>query len=87
MTWARPRELARERFLDDELAAESTARETFDAVDTATYIPGLYAAVEKQDVLEAARTATHLREERHEEQRRRPRCRRSARHREQGQRR
>jgi hypothetical protein len=61
------REFARERFPDDELTAEITAREAFDAEETAAYAADLDAQVKEEGVLEAARAATRLREELHEE--------------------
>jgi hypothetical protein len=51
------RQMARERFPDDELAAEIAAREAFDAEEMAAYAANLDAAVEEQDVLEEAHAA------------------------------
>jgi hypothetical protein len=59
----RLRELARERSLDDELAAKIAAREAFDAEEAVTYAADLDTQVEEQGVLEAARATTRLREE------------------------
>jgi hypothetical protein len=59
-TWVRLRELARECFPDDELAAKIAAREAFDAEEAATYVIDMDAQAEEQGVLEVARAATHL---------------------------
>jgi hypothetical protein len=40
-TWASQRELAHERFPNDEIAAEIAAREAFDAEEMATYAADL----------------------------------------------
>jgi hypothetical protein len=37
-TWVRSREVARQRFPDDDLAAKIAARERFDAEETAPYV-------------------------------------------------
>jgi hypothetical protein len=66
-TYVRLRELVCARFPDDELAAEIAVREAFDAKETTAYTPNLDALVEEQDILEAAHMATSLREELHEE--------------------
>jgi hypothetical protein len=58
----RLRELAQERFPDDELAAKITAREAFNAEEAFAYATDLDAQVEEQG-LEAAHIATRLREE------------------------
>jgi hypothetical protein len=57
------REFARERFPDDELTAEITAREAFDAEETAAYAADLDAQVEEQGVLDTTRATTRLWEE------------------------
>jgi hypothetical protein len=62
-TWVRLRELARERSLDDELAAEIAMREAFDAEEAVAYATDLDMQVEQQGVLEAAHATTRLREE------------------------
>jgi hypothetical protein len=54
----RLRELACERFPNDELAAKIAAREAFDAEETEAYAADLDAQVEEQDVLEVARHAS-----------------------------
>jgi hypothetical protein len=66
-TWVRLRQIARKRFLNDELATEITAREAFDAEEMATYAANLDPTVEEPDVLEMAHAATNLREELREE--------------------
>jgi hypothetical protein len=48
VTWMRLRELARERFPDDDLAAKIAAREAFDAEETTAYAADLDAQVEEQ---------------------------------------
>jgi hypothetical protein len=40
-TWVRLREMARQRFPDDELASEIVAREAFDAEESAAYAADL----------------------------------------------
>jgi hypothetical protein len=40
-TWARLREVARQRYPDDDLAAEDAARALFDAEETAAYAADL----------------------------------------------
>jgi hypothetical protein len=67
VTWARLREVARQRYPDDDLATEAAARAHFDAEETAAYAAGLDAQVEEQGVLDTARTATRLRGELREE--------------------
>jgi hypothetical protein len=66
-TWARLREVARQRYPDDDLAAEAAARELFDAEETATYATDLDAQAEEQGILDTVRTATRLWGERREE--------------------
>jgi hypothetical protein len=61
------REVARHRFPDDDLAAEITARELFDAEETAAYTADLDAQVEEKGVLDMACAATRLRGELREE--------------------
>jgi hypothetical protein len=58
----RLRELGRERFPDDKLAAKITVREAFNAKETLAYAADLDTQVEKPG-LEAAHTTTRLREE------------------------
>jgi hypothetical protein len=62
-TWARLREVARQRYPDDDLAAEAAARVLFDAEEVASYTADLDARAEEQDVLDTARAATRLRGE------------------------
>jgi hypothetical protein len=62
-TWVRLRELAQQRFPDDDLAAEISARELFDAEETAMYAADLDAQVVALGVLDTARAATRLRGE------------------------
>jgi hypothetical protein len=45
-TWVRLREVARERFPNDELVAEIAAREAFDTDETAAYASNLDVQVE-----------------------------------------
>jgi hypothetical protein len=60
-TWVRLREAARERFPDDDLAAEITARMAFDTEETSAYAADLDAQVEAHGVLNTACAATRLR--------------------------
>jgi hypothetical protein len=60
-TWARLREVAQQRYPDDDLAAEATARALFDAEKAASYAADLDARAEEQGVLDTRRTATRLR--------------------------
>jgi hypothetical protein len=60
------REVARQRYPDDDLAAELAARELFDAEETFAYGADLDTQVEEQGVLDTARTATRHRGELHE---------------------
>jgi hypothetical protein len=62
-TWVRLRELVRQRFPNDDLAAEIAARELFDAEETAAYTADMDAQVEAQGILSTARAAKHLRDE------------------------
>jgi hypothetical protein len=66
-TWVRLREVARQRFRDEDLVAELTARELFDAKETAAYAAVLDAQAEEQGILDTARTVTRLKGELHEE--------------------
>jgi hypothetical protein len=59
-TWVRLREVARQRYPDDDMAAEAAARALFDAEEAASYAADLDARVEEQDVLDTARAATCL---------------------------
>jgi hypothetical protein len=59
----RLRELARQRFPDDELAAEIEARELFNTEETAVYAIDLDAQVEEQGVLNTTRVMTRLQDE------------------------
>jgi hypothetical protein len=59
----RLREVAQQRFPDDDLAAEIAVRELFDAKDVAAHAADLNAQVEEQGILDTARAATHLRDE------------------------
>jgi hypothetical protein len=61
------REVARQRFPDDNQAAEIAARALFDAEEAAAYAVDLDAQEEEQDVLDTARTTTRLRGEFREE--------------------
>jgi hypothetical protein len=63
VTWVRLRELARQRYPDDDLAAEICTRELFDAEETAPYAVDLDAQVEEQGVLDTTRATTRLWEE------------------------
>jgi hypothetical protein len=62
-TRVRLREVARQRFPDDDQAAENAARALFDAEEAAAYAVDLDAQEEQQDVLQTTRTATRLRGE------------------------
>jgi hypothetical protein len=62
-TWARLRAVARQRYPDDDMAAEAAARALFDKEEVASYAADLDARAEEQDVLDTARAATHLRGE------------------------
>jgi hypothetical protein len=62
-TWVRLRDIAREHFPDDELAAEIAMREAFDAEESAAYTANLDVQVDDQGILEAAHAATRLWEE------------------------
>jgi hypothetical protein len=66
-TWVRLREVARQRYPDDDMAAEAVARALFDAEDASSYAADLDARVEEQDVLDTACAATRLRGELREE--------------------
>jgi hypothetical protein len=66
-TWARQGEVARQRYPDDDLAAEVAARALFDAEETAAYTADQDAQAEEQGVLDTARAATRLRGELREE--------------------
>jgi hypothetical protein len=66
-TWARLREVARQRYPDDDLAAEVAARALFDAEETAVYAADLDAQAEEQGILDTAHAATCLRRELREE--------------------
>jgi hypothetical protein len=65
--WVRLRELAWERFPDDELAVEIAAREAFNVEESAAYAVDLDAQVEEHGVLETAHAATRLQRELREE--------------------
>jgi hypothetical protein len=56
-------EVARQRFPDDDQAAEIAAREPYDAEETATYAADLDVQVEEQRILDTMRAATRLRDE------------------------
>jgi hypothetical protein len=60
-TWVRVRAVARQRYPDDNMAAESAVRALFDAEEAASYAADLDARAEEQDVLNTARAATRLR--------------------------
>jgi hypothetical protein len=66
-TWVRVREVARQRYPDDDMAAEATARALFDAEEAASYAADLDAQEEEQAILGMARAATRLRGELREE--------------------
>jgi hypothetical protein len=67
VTWVRLREVARQRYTSDDMAAEAAARALFDAKEAASYAADLDTRAEEQDVLNMARTATRLRGELQEE--------------------
>jgi hypothetical protein len=60
-TWVRLREVARQRYPDDDMVAEATARALFNAEEAASYAADLDMRAEEQDVLDMARTTTRLR--------------------------
>jgi hypothetical protein len=62
-TWARLREVARQRYPDDDLAAEAAARALFDAEEAPSYAADLDARAEEQSILDTERAATRLRGE------------------------
>jgi hypothetical protein len=62
-TWARLRKVARQRYPEDDPAAELAARELFDTEETVAYAADLDTRVEEQGVLDTERTATCLRGE------------------------
>jgi hypothetical protein len=66
-TWVRLREVALQRYPDDDMAAEAAARALFDAEEAASYAADLDARAEEQDVLDTSRAATRLRGELREE--------------------
>jgi hypothetical protein len=66
-TWVRLREVARQHYPDDDMAAEAAARALFDAEEAASYATDLDLRAEEQDVLDTARAATRLRGELREE--------------------
>jgi hypothetical protein len=59
--------VARQRYPDDDLAAEFEMRALFDAEETAAYVADLYSQAEEQGVLDTAHAATRLRGELREE--------------------
>jgi hypothetical protein len=65
--WSRLREVARQRYPDDDLAAKAAARAFFDAEEAASYAADLDARAEEQGILDTARAATRLRGELREE--------------------
>jgi hypothetical protein len=67
VTWARLREMARQRYPDDDLVGEAAARVLFYAEEAASYAADLDAQAEEQGVLDMARAATRLRGELREE--------------------
>jgi hypothetical protein len=66
-TWVRLREVARQRYPDDDMAVEAAARALFDAEEAASYAADLDARAEERGVLDRARAATRLRGELREE--------------------
>jgi hypothetical protein len=62
-TWVRLRAVARQRYPDDDMAAEAAARALFDKEEAASYATDLDTRAEEQDVLDMARAATRLRGE------------------------
>jgi hypothetical protein len=66
-TWVRLREVARQRYPDDDMAAETTVRVLFKTEEAASYAADLDARAEEQDVLDMARATTCLRGELREE--------------------
>jgi hypothetical protein len=54
-TWVRLREVARQRYPDDDMAAEAAARARFDAEEAASYAANLDARADEQDILDTAR--------------------------------
>jgi hypothetical protein len=63
----RLREVARQRYPDDDMAAEVAARALLDAEEAASYAADLDARAEEQDVLDTARATTRLKGELREE--------------------
>jgi hypothetical protein len=68
-TWVRLRALARQRYPDDDMAAEVAARALFDKEEAASYAADLDMQAEEQDLLDTACAATRLRGELREEMR------------------
>jgi hypothetical protein len=66
-TWVRLREEARQRYPDDDMAAEAAARALFDVEEAASYAADLDARAKERDFLNTARAATRLRDELREE--------------------
>jgi hypothetical protein len=66
-TWVRLKKVVRQRYPDDNMAAEAAARALFDAEEAASYTADQDARVEEQDVLDTARVATRPRGELREE--------------------
>jgi hypothetical protein len=66
-TWARLREVARQRYHDDDLTAEVEMRALFNIEETTMYAANLDAQAEEQGILDTARAATRLRGELQEE--------------------
>jgi hypothetical protein len=60
-TWVRLREVARQRYPDDDIVAEAAARALFDTEEAASYAADLDTRAEEQDILDMARTTTRLR--------------------------
>jgi hypothetical protein len=54
-TWVRLREEARQRYPDDDMAAEAAARALFDVEEAASYAADLDARAKEQDFLDTAR--------------------------------
>jgi hypothetical protein len=62
-TWVWLRKVARQRYLDDDMAAEAAARALYDTEEAASYVADQGARAEEQGVLNTARAATCLRGE------------------------
>jgi hypothetical protein len=62
-TWVRLRAVARQRYPNDDMAAEAVARALIDKEEAASYAADLDARAEEQDILDTVHATTRLRGE------------------------